>query len=119
MEKMEDLVGIYRQEQDAKTEPPAYYLTREEARTLKKLNQGFFINHGRDLRLLEHIENVMKLAEEQNIVFRNPYQSRQLKPKTIDEAVRQGIRPRHKIASFDFMRGRLRPLAVVAVECWA
>jgi hypothetical protein len=37
-----DLVGIYRQDQDAQSEP-AFFLRRDEARELKRLDQGFFM----------------------------------------------------------------------------
>jgi hypothetical protein len=115
-----DLVGIFRQEQDAKIEAPAFYLTRDEARTLKQLGQGFFINHGCDMRLIESVEVVAKIASDHEIQFRNSHQSRSINVNTSEAAIdKGGLRDRHEIAPFDFMRGRLRPLAVVAVESWA
>lgn len=110
-----DLVGIFRQGDDAFC-APAFFLTRDEARALKDLDQGFFINHGRDMRLIEGAETI---AADNGIRFSNPHQSRDIKPHTVDEAIRRGVRDRSQIARFDFMRGRLRPLAVVAVESWA
>lgn len=48
---MAEQVGVYLSEQKS-TEEPAYFVDREEARSLKRANQAFFINHGRDIRLL-------------------------------------------------------------------
>ena len=111
-----DIVGIFRQEDDAKGEP-AFYLTRSEARILKSLSQGFFINHGHDMRLLERIE---KVEETSGIKFSNPFQSRSIKAQTSEAAIDAGkLRTRREIEPGDFMRGRLKPLAVVAVESWA
>jgi hypothetical protein len=122
-----DVVAVYRQEQDARTEAPTFYVTREEARTLKKLNQGFFINCGQDMRLIESVEVVFKVGDENDIRFRSSTESRMIKPATVARAIgedkikakRKPLRQRSQITPFDFLRGRMRPMAVVAVESWA
>lgn len=43
-------VGVYYCNQDY-SQPPAYSISREEARELKKADQGWFVNHGKDFSL--------------------------------------------------------------------
>lgn len=43
-------VGVYYSNQDY-SQPPAYSISREQARELKKADQGWFVNHGRDFSL--------------------------------------------------------------------
>jgi hypothetical protein len=125
-----ELVGIYRQEQDA-TSAPAFEITRAEARELKKLNQGYFINHGNDMRLMEFVENA---AQTQQVVgeilenFRSSSESRKIPQGTVERAL--GFDKKHEqrkklfpyLSERILMRSsskRMKPLAVVAVESWA
>lgn len=119
-----DLVGVFRQASDPDGVPD-FYLTRDEARDLKKLDQAFFINHGNDICLLECEEEsiTLKALDEDGRPFINRDQSRKIKERTMDRAI--GIIADKKLGPFLRYRqlmpnsNRKKPLAVVAVESWA
>lgn len=49
-------VGVYYANQPSDS-TPSYPVSRSEARELKQAGKGFFINHGKDLRLIEPMES--------------------------------------------------------------
>lgn len=55
-------VGVYYSSQDFK-EAPAYFVSREEARKLKKDKRGFFVNHGKDMCLIGQPEPLTAIEE--------------------------------------------------------
>src|ERR1700750_2118828 len=123
MTTKQELVGIFHQASDPNGKPD-FYLTRDEARALKKMDQGFFINHGCDMCLLDGAdESAMHALDEDGRAFVNRDQSRSIKERTMDRAI--GILPDKKLGPFLRERQlmlngkRKKPLAVIAVECWA
>src|SRR6185312_2496653 len=97
-----DLVGVYRQNQDAK-ESPSFHITRQEARELKQLDQGFFINCGRDLRLIEYVENANEPQQEK---ARGSRQSLKIPPRTIAVAIGLHRNSEDRKKLYPFLRRR-------------
>jgi hypothetical protein len=130
----QDLVGVFHQESDAKGAPD-FYLFREEARELKKLDLAYFINHGNDIRLLECVDDAARLAEENGtpVRFVNPVQSRKIvgsrlpeKTSSMERVIDTVFHDERRGTLRPFVHGRAlmhsrrkKPLAVVAAESWA
>jgi len=134
MSSQQKLVGVFHQESDAAGEPD-FYVTRAEARELKKLDQAFFINHGNDVRLLEKLEtsaDLQAFEDETGTRFVNPVQSRKIagpsvpeKNGSMDNVIDSVTRDRRgKLRPYIHARllmetERMKPYAVMAAEAWA